>query len=73
MNESGKSKLHSLLFGGETELVNVKFFPGFGKDLTVDALSGAAADALRQAIDAMNAGVPSNPPSTGMQKRPLMG
>lgn len=73
MNESGKVKLHSLLFVGEKELRNVKFFPGTGRGLTSDDLGGAAADALERAVDAWNNGIVSCPPVTGMQKRQLVG
>lgn len=73
MNESGRDKLHSLLFEGAGELVNVKFFPGNGADLTPDMLAGAAARMLRQAREAFEAGEPSNPPVTGMPKRHLVG
>lgn len=73
MSESGKTKLHSVLFDGCKELRNVKFFPGTGRGLTSDELGGAAADALNCAIDAWRAGEPSCPPVTGMPKRQLMG
>jgi hypothetical protein len=73
MNESGKMKLHSLLFDGEKELGNVKFFPGTGRGLTSDDLAGAAADALKCAVDAWQAGTPSRPPVTGLEKRQLLG
>ena len=73
MNESGRDQLHSLLFGGEGELINVKFFPGNGRGLTVDKLSGAAADMLETAFDAWKNNVPSAPPATGMGKRQLLG
>jgi len=72
MNESGKQQLHSLLFSGEKELKNVKFFPGTGRGLTADKLAGAAADALHTAFSAREAGAPSNPPVTLMQKRQLV-
>jgi hypothetical protein len=73
MNESGREQLHSLLFSGEGELVNVKFFPGNAADLTPDTLAAAAARMLRKARDAFEAGEPSSPPSTGMAKRQLVG
>ena len=72
MNESGKQKLHSLLFDGESELINVKFFPGNGADFTPDVLSGAAADMLRSARDAFDRGEPSEPPTTGRAKKPIL-
>lgn len=72
MNESGKHKLHSLLFDGETELINVKFFPGNGANLTPDVLSGAAADMLRNARDAFDRGEPSVPPTTGRVKNRVL-
>lgn len=73
MNESGKMKLHSLLFSGEKELRNVKFFPGTGRGLTADELAGAAAEALGCAVNAWQVGEPSCPPVTGIGKRQLMG
>lgn len=73
MSESGKTRLHSLLFGGEVELENVKFFPGTGRGLTAETLGGAAAVALQATMNAWRAGTPSAPPVTGRQKRPLMG
>jgi hypothetical protein len=73
MNVTGKERLHSLLFGGEGELVNVKFFPGNGRGLTLDKLSGAAADMIQTAQSAWRDQVPSNPPVTGMEKRNLLG
>ncbi len=62
MNMSAKDRLFSLLFGGERELVNIKFFPGSGKDLTVDRLFEEAHSALQQALDPA---VKSTPPQTG--------
>ncbi len=50
MAESGKDKLLSLLFGGATELVNFKFFPG--DEVTSDEdLCMAAHEALMK-VDA---------------------
>lgn len=62
MNQSGREQLHSVLFDGEGELVNVKFFPGNAADLTPDILAGAASRMLRRAREAFEAGKPSNPP-----------
>lgn len=62
MIESGSDKLRSLLFGGDGELVNVKFFPGNAADLTPDVLAGAAARMLSKAREAFDAGEPSTPP-----------
>ena len=73
MNGSGKQKLRSLLFGGDKELVNLKLFPGTGKDLSADSLGASAADALSEAMCAWENGVPSRAPSTGLEKRTLMG
>jgi hypothetical protein len=72
MTESGKTKLHSLLFRGEGELVNVKFFPGNAPG-SVDNLSEAAADMLSAAKKAWRDGVASKPPVTGLQKVQLLG
>ncbi len=73
MNESGMKKLHTLLFDGEGELVNVKFFPGSGRGLTRDQLADAGADMISAAREAWKNGMPSNPPKTGVEKTPLMG
>lgn len=73
MNERGMDKLHSLLFGGEGELVNVKFFPGNARGLTRDQLAEAGADMIRTACDAWSNGIPSNPPQTNIAKRQLVG
>lgn len=73
MTESGKRKLHSLLFDGDKELINLKLFPGTEAGLPADVLAGAAADALSRAMTARESGVPSRAPSTGLDKRPLMG
>lgn len=60
--------LHSLLFGGERELVNVKFFPGADLGLTANRLSDAAA----AAIDAvLSRGPVNSPPTTRRQKAML--
>lgn len=72
MTESGSDKLRSLLFGGDGELVNVKFFPGKAPG-TVDEFSEAAADMLQAARDAWRRGEPSRPPVTGLTKRQLVG
>lgn len=72
MSESGKQKLHSLLFGGEGELVNVKFFPGNAPG-SAEEFSEAAACMISAARDVWRSGTPSKPPVTGMQKRQLMG
>ncbi len=76
MSESGKQQLHSLLFGrddGNTKLVNLKLFPGTGGELSASSLGSAAADTLRNTMDAWENGVPSRAPSTGLKKRTLMG
>lgn len=73
MIENGMSKLHSLLFTGEEELVNVKFFPGNGRGLTRDQLAGAGADMIQAARSAWREGKPSNPPRTNTEKTLLMG
>jgi hypothetical protein len=69
MDESGAEELHSLL-GESGQLVNVKFFPGMRRGLTVAALCAEAAAALRQA--AMMGDVDS-PPATGRVRRHLFG
>ena len=73
MLENGMSKLHSLLFTSEEELVNVKFFPGNGRGLTRDQLADAGADMIQAAHDAWSAGRPSNPPRTNVERTPLLG
>ena len=71
MSESGKQKLHSLLFEGDTELVNVKFFPGNGANLTPDSLGKAAEKMLSAAKASWDAGEQSEPPTTGRAKKRL--
>ncbi len=71
MDRSGKQKLHSLLFEGETKLVNLKLFPGTGRELTADSLAEAASDALQAADEAWKSGIDSQPPDTGLEKRRL--
>lgn len=73
MSENGMEKLHSLLFKGEGELKNVKFFPGNERGLTRDQLADAGAEMIRAACDAWSAGVASNPPRTNMAKTKLLG
>lgn len=73
MNESGKQKLHSLLFAGDSELVNVKLFPGTGRELSAESLGAAAAEALGAAMRAWEEGRPSMAPTTQLERRPLMG
>lgn len=73
MKESGKQKLHSLLFDGESELVNVKLFPGTGRELSAESLGAAAAEALGEAMKAWEQGEPSVAPTTGLERRPLLG
>ncbi len=73
MNECGKQKLNSLLFGGDNRLVNLKLFPGTGGELSAGSLGEAAADALRKAMAAWESGTPSRGPSTGLEKRALLG
>ena len=73
MSEKGMEKLHSLLFGGEDELVNVKFFPGSGRGVTRDQLADAVADMIQAARDAWEQEIPSNPPKTNMSKAHLLG
>ncbi len=72
MNENGKTKLHSLLFRGDTTLVNIKLFPGTGRELSADILGGAAANAIGDAADAWLNGLPSQSPTSGEQRRPLL-
>lgn len=73
MLENGMSKLHSLLFTSDEELVNVKFFPGNGRGLTRDQLADAGADMIQAARSAWQNGLPSNPPRTNAAKAPLLG
>ncbi len=65
MNESGKDKLLSLLFGGERELVNIKFFPGDNVS-SGDELLETAHDALTQAIAREDE--PDDIPGTGREQ-----
>lgn len=71
MNERGMDKLHSLLFSGEGELINVKFFPGNGRGLTRDQLANAGADMIHSAQEAWEEGIASNPPRTNAAKSQL--
>lgn len=73
MLENGMSKLHSLLFNSEEELVNVKFFPGNARGITRDQLADAGADMIRAARTAWKSGRPSNPPKTNREKTLLLG
>jgi hypothetical protein len=69
MTERGVEKLHTLLFGGERELVNIKFFPGSDRGLTADQLAGAA----ESAISSVLAGdLADNPPLSGVAKASLV-
>jgi hypothetical protein len=65
MTEGGMARLHSLLFTGERELVNIKFFPGSDRGLTPDQLGEAAHKALSAALAA---GPVDNPPLSGRKK-----
>jgi hypothetical protein len=67
-NMSGTEKLTALLFNEGRELANIKFFPGSKKGLTVDELHGAAADAIRSAIEG---GLVNTPPMSGLVKSRL--
>ena len=71
MINTGKQKLRSLLFDGDKELVNL--VPGTGEALSADSLGASAAHALSEAMCAWENGVPSQAPSTGLEKRTLMG
>jgi hypothetical protein len=68
MTERGVDKLHSLLFGGERELVNIKFFPGSDRGLTADQLAGEAESAISAAF---SEGLKDNPPLSGRAKASL--
>ena len=73
MINTGKQKLRSLLFDGDKELVNLNLVPGTGEALSADSLGASAAHALSEAMCAWENGVPSQAPSTGLEKRTLMG
>jgi len=62
MATSAKDRLFSLLFGGERDLVNLKFCLGTGQNQTVDTLFDAAHLAIAQALDEE---AKDTPPSTG--------
>jgi hypothetical protein len=66
MAESGLERLHSLLFGKERELKNVKFCPGSNRGLTAEQLSGEAAAMLEAAF--AKGDLVDNPPLSGRQK-----
>ncbi|MFG1189242.1 hypothetical protein [Xanthobacter flavus] len=65
MSESGKDKLLSLLFGGEKELVNIKFFQGNSPSLTAAELCEEAYSAI---VQACAADMQDNPPHSGMER-----
>lgn len=62
MSERGMENLHSLLFTGERELVNIKFFPGNDRGLTPGRLCEAAYKALEIALAS---DLVDNPPVSG--------
>lgn len=62
------AKLHSLLFGEGRELVNIKFFPGTERGLTVSQLAEAAQAALSAALAE---GPINNPPVSGAKSQTL--
>lgn len=66
MAESGMERLHSLLFGKERELKNIKFCPGSNRGLTADQLSGEAASMLEAAF--ARGDLVDNPPLSGRKK-----
>ena len=72
MSDNGKKSLHSLLFEGGRELVNLKLFPGTGR-LSAGQLAEAAARSLRNVMKAWENKVPSKAPETGQAKRTLTG
>ena len=65
MSERGMDKLHTLLFSGERELVNIKFFPGSDRGLTADQLAEAAQVAIQAALAG---NLVDKPPVTGRAK-----
>ena len=65
MTTSAKDRLFSLLFGGERDLLNLKFCVGTGQNQTVDTLFDAAHLAIKQALDDE---VKDTPPSTGLPR-----
>lgn len=68
MSESAKEKLLSLLFGGEKELVNIKFFPGDNVS-SGDELLGAAHEAFSMAL--ANEDGTDDIPGTGREQVPF--
>lgn len=64
MSERGMENLHSLLFLGERELVNIKFFPGNDRGLTPGQLCEAAYKALSTALSSE---LVDNPPLSGLK------
>lgn len=69
MAKSGKEKLLSLLFNGERELMNIKFFPGTGRGLTSDQMCDVASGAIESALAR---GPVDNPPMSGRSKSVLL-
>lgn len=66
MAESGMDRLHSLLFGSERTLVNVKFCPGTKKGLKANEMGGEAAQMLELAL--ASGELVNTPPLSGRQK-----
>lgn len=66
MTASAKDKLFTLLFGGERELINLKFCPG--KGATEDTLFDAAQSAIAQALADESQDMP---PSSGRARMTL--
>lgn len=65
MNESMTiDRLDSILFNEGRELINIKFFPGTDRGLTVSQLRDSAAEALDSV---MKGGCKHVPPVTGKQ------
>jgi hypothetical protein len=63
MSSTGIESLKSFLFEQERILVNIKFHPGTGRDLTPAELAGAAAAALESAMS-----IPDSPPHSGLTR-----
>ncbi len=68
MEAKAQDKLHSLLFEEGRELVNIKFFPGTDRGLTLARMRDAAHRAIESAL---KSGPINSPPSCGREPQTL--
>ncbi len=65
MSASRMEGLHSFLNEEGRELVNIKFFPGTARGLTMDQIEEEAKGAIKRAL---KAGLRDTPPVSGFEK-----